>query len=153
MPGESPLAPPGGPKRKPMAEINVVPYIDVMLVLLIIFMVTAPMLNQGVDVDLPNVDASPVKVEDDENQLIVSVSAKGLYYVERGRDEPKAMALVDVQKYVSILLKSQPRTDVLVRGDESVPYGIVVALMGALQNAGAPSVGLITEAPDPQAGL
>jgi biopolymer transport protein TolR len=136
-----------------MAEINVVPYIDVMLVLLIIFMVTAPMLNQGVDVDLPNVSASPVTVEPDENQLIVSVSAKGLYYLERGSDDPKAMALVDIQKYVTTLLKSQPKTDVLVRGDEAVPYGVVVALMGSLQAAGASSVGLITEAPDPQAGL
>ncbi len=153
MSGGSPLAPVGGKKRKPMAEINVVPYIDVMLVLLIIFMVTAPMLNQGVDVDLPNVDASPVTVEADENQLIVSVSAKGLYYLERGSDDPKAMALVDIQKYVTTLLKSQPKTDVLVRGDESVPYGIVVSLMGTLQNAGASSVGLITEAPDPQVGL
>ncbi|CCK76711.1 TolR protein [Oleispira antarctica RB-8] len=153
MPGVSPLAPPGGAKRKPMAEINVVPYIDVMLVLLIIFMVTAPMLNQGVDVDLPNVDASPVTVEQDENQLIVSVSAKGLYYLERGTDDPKAMALVDIQQYVTILLKSQPKTDVLVRGDEAVSYGVVVALMGSLQTAGAKSVGLITEAPDPQVGL
>jgi biopolymer transport protein TolR len=153
MPGVSPFALPGGTKRKPMAEINVVPYIDVMLVLLIIFMVTAPMLNQGVDVDLPNVNASPVTVEPDENQLIVSVSAKGLYYLERGRDDPKAMALVDIQKYVTSLLKSQPKTDVLVRGDEAVTYGIVVALMGSLQASGASSVGLITEAPDPQAGL
>lgn len=153
MTGVSPLAPAGGAKRKPMAEINVVPYIDVMLVLLIIFMVTAPMLNQGVDVDLPNVDASPVTVEDDENQLIVSVTAKGLYYLERGSDDPKAMALVDIQKYVQTLLTSQPKTDVLVRGDESVPYGVVVALMGSLQGAGASSVGLITEAPDPQVGL
>jgi biopolymer transport protein TolR len=136
-----------------MAEINVVPYIDVMLVLLIIFMITAPMLNQGVDVDLPNVDANPVRVEADENQLIVSISAKGLYYLERGGDDPKAMALVDIQQYVAILLKSQSKTDVLVRGDESVPYGVVVALMGSLQNAGATSVGLITEAPDPRAGF
>jgi biopolymer transport protein TolR len=153
MPGVSPLSLPGGTKRKPMAEINVVPYIDVMLVLLIIFMVTAPMLNQGVDVDLPNVNASPVTVEPDENQLIVSVSAKGLYYLERGSEDPKAMALSDIQNYVTILLKSQPKTDVLVRGDEAVPYGIVVALMGSLQASGASSVGLITEAPDPQAGL
>jgi biopolymer transport protein TolR len=153
MPGVSPLALPGATKRKPMAEINVVPYIDVMLVLLIIFMVTAPMLNQGVDVDLPNVNASPVTVAPDENQLIVSVSAKGLYYLERGSDNPKAMVLSDIQKYVTSLLKSQPKTDVLVRGDEAVPYGIVVALMGSLQASGASSVGLITEAPDPQAGL
>jgi biopolymer transport protein TolR len=153
MPGVSPLALPGSTKRKPMAEINVVPYIDVMLVLLIIFMVTAPMLNQGVDVDLPNANASPVTVEQDENQLIVSVSAQGLYYLERGSDDPKAMALIDIQQYVTTLLKSQPKTDVLVRGDEVVPYGVVVALMGRLQAAGAASVGLITEAPDPQAGL
>ena len=153
MPGVSPFTPPGGGKRKPMAEINVVPYIDVMLVLLIIFMVTAPMLNQGVEVDLPDVDASAVSVEDDENQLIVSVSVKGLYYLERGTDDPKAMALADIQQYVATLLKSQPKTNVLVRGDENVPYGVVVSLMGILQNAGAASVGLITEAPDPKAGL
>ena len=84
--------------------------------------------------------------------MIVSVSAKGLYYLERGSDDPKAMALVDIQQYVKTLLKSQPKTDVLVRGDENVPYGVVVALMGTLQNAGASSVGLITEAPDPKAG-
>jgi len=153
MAGPSPLATGMGPKRKPMAEINVVPYIDVMLVLLIIFMVTAPMLNQGVEVDLPNVEAEPVSVEQDDNQLIVSVNAKGLYYLERGSDEPKAMALVDIRQYVSTLLKSQPKTQVLVRGDESVPYGKVVALMGILQASGAQGVGLITEAPDPEAKL
>lgn len=152
MLGASPLSPNGGAKRRPMADINVVPYIDVMLVLLIIFMVTAPMLNQGVDVDLPNVNADPVAADDDNNQLIVSVASTGLYYLERGSDDPKAMTLVDIQQYVVTLLKSQPNTNILVRGDESVSYGTVVSLMGALQIAGASSVGLITEAPDPRAG-
>ena len=152
MLGASPLSPNGGAKRRPIADINVVPYIDVMLVLLIIFMVTAPMLNQGVDVDLPNVNADPVAADDDKNQLIVSVASTGLYYLERGRDDPKAMTLVDIQKYVGTLLKSQPDTNILVRGDESVSYGTVVSLMGSLQTAGASSVGLITEAPDPRAG-
>ena len=153
MAGPSPLAMGTGQKRKPMAEINVVPYIDVMLVLLIIFMVTAPMLNQGVEVDLPNVEAEPVAMEQDDNQLIVSVAANGLYYIERGSDDPKAMALADIRQYVSTLLKSQPKTNVLVRGDETVSYGKVVALMGVLQSSGATGVGLITEAPDPEAVL
>lgn len=140
-----------GPKRKPMSEINVVPYIDVMLVLLIIFMVTAPMLNQGVEIDLPDVDAEPVAAPQDDQQLIVSVSANGLYYLERGSEDPTAMALSDIRQYVATLLTSQPATKVLVRGDTNVPYGKVVSLMGILQAAGAKGVGLITEAPDPEA--
>jgi len=136
------------PKRKPMAEINVVPYIDVMLVLLVIFMITAPMLNQGIDVDLPDVNAEINQVNADDMQLVVSISKNGLYYIERGKDDPKAIALVDIQNYVSNLLKQQPRTNVLVRGDAEVPYGKVVSLMGVLQQSGAKSVGLITEAPE-----
>lgn len=145
-----PMAPPVQ-KRRPMAEINVVPYIDVMLVLLIIFMVTAPMLVQTVPVDLPNVDATPTEIEPEDNTIIVSVNAEGLYFVERGDDDPKAMALADVTDYAGKITRQVPTTKLLIRGDENVAYGKVVELMGGLQAAGISNVGLITEAPDPQA--
>lgn len=136
-------------KRRPIAEMNVVPYIDVMLVLLVIFMITAPILTQGVKVDLPKVASEPLKSPKNKEPLIVSIKANGEYVVERGRSEDKAANLEYVHRYVSKILKQQPDTDVLVRGDEVVPYGKVIALMTTLQSAGAPSVGLVTESPEP----
>ncbi|MFY0640620.1 MAG: protein TolR [Bermanella sp.] len=136
-------------KRRPIAEMNVVPYIDVMLVLLVIFMVTAPVLTQGVRVDLPNVASEPIKSDKNKVPLIVSIQANGHYVIERGREENKAVNLEYVQKYVAKILKQQPDTDVLVRGDETVAYGKVIALMSTLQAAGAQGVGLVTEAPEP----
>lgn len=133
-------------RRKPMAEINVVPYIDVMLVLLIIFMVTAPMLMQGVKVELPKAAAIPVGKQTDE-PLIVSVKADGSYYLNLGKDEEKSRSLGVVQDKVSKIIRRKPDTTVLVWGDKSVPYGNVVELMAALQSAGAPAVGLVTENP------
>ncbi|MCP3909245.1 MAG: protein TolR [Oceanicoccus sp.] len=129
-----------------MAEINVVPYIDVMLVLLIIFMVTAPMLMQGVKVELPKAAAVPVGKQTDE-PLIVSVKADGSYYLNLGKDEEKSQSLAVVQDKVSKIIRRKPETTVLVWGDTSVPYGNVVELMAALQAAGAPAVGLVTENP------
>jgi len=140
-----------GPKRRPMAEINVVPYIDVMLVLLIIFMVTAPMLVQTVPVNLPDVDSTPTDIDPDDSTLMISVDAKGLYFVERDEKEPQSMTLDDVTSYASKLLKAQPQTRVMIRGDQDVAYGRVVLLMGNLQGAGVTNVGLVTEAPDPEA--
>ena len=133
-------------RRKPMADINVVPYIDVMLVLLIIFMVTAPMLMQGVKVELPQAAALPVGKQDDE-PLIVSIKADGSYYLNLGKDKESSQSLNVVQDKVSKILRRKPSTTVLVWGDQSVPYGNVVSLMAALQAAGAPSVGLVTENP------
>lgn len=133
-------------RRKPMSDINVVPYIDVMLVLLIIFMVTAPMLMQGVKVELPKADAVPVGRQNDE-PLIVSIKADGSYYIDLGRDKEKSQSLGVIQDKVSKIMRRKPDTKVLVWGDKSVPYGDVVALMAALQTAGAPSVGLVTENP------
>ncbi len=136
-------------RRKPMAEINVVPYIDVMLVLLIIFMITAPMLTQGVKVDLPTAAANPVEPPDDNTEpLVISVDAEGLYYIAVGdkQDEP-----VDVQTLatkVQAVLRRNPKTPVMVKGDSAVNYGQVVTLMVHLQQAGAPSVGLITQQPE-----
>ena len=136
-------------KRRPIAEMNVVPYIDVMLVLMVIFMITAPVLTQGVKVELPKVATQPMSSTKNEEPLIVSIKKNGQYIIERGRSEDKAASLDYVQKYVSKILKQQPATDVLVRGDESVMYGKVIALMAALQSAGAGSVGLVTDVPEP----
>lgn len=133
-------------RRKPMSEINVVPYIDVMLVLLIIFMVTAPMLMQGVKVELPKAPSLPIGKQQDE-PLIVSVKADGSFYLNLGKDKEKSESLAVIQDKVAKILRRKPDTVVLVWGDRAVPYGDVVTLMSALQTAGAPSVGLVTDTP------
>ena len=133
-------------KKKPMAEINVVPYIDVMLVLLVVFMVTAPLLMQGVKVDLPQAPSVPMDNKDEE-PLIVSVKADGRYYLDLGRDSDKAKSLRIISESVAKVLRRKPSTPVLVWGDAKVDYGVVVNLMSELQNAGATSVGLVTEPP------
>ncbi|MFT7388704.1 MAG: biopolymer transport protein TolR [Candidatus Endobugula sp.] len=130
-------------KKKPMAEINVVPYIDVMLVLLIIFMVTAPLLLQGVQVDLPQANSAPTPNQ--EEPLVISVDAQNNYYINVGDDEKSVKPLSDITAQVTKVLRVKPQTPILVWGDRSVPYGTVVALMTRLQNAGAESVGLVTE--------
>jgi len=129
-----------------MAEINVVPYIDVMLVLLVVFMVTAPLLMQGVKVDLPQAPSVPMDNKDEE-PLIVSVKADGRYYLDLGRDSDKAKSLRIISESVAKVLRRKPSTPVLVWGDAKVDYGVVVNLMSELQNAGATSVGLVTEPP------
>ena len=129
-----------------MAEINVVPYIDVMLVLLIIFMVTAPMLMQGVKVELPDAAAEPVDNQDSE-PLIVSVNSAGQFFLNVGGDKERPVSLATIQQRVGAVMRRSPEKPVLVWGDEAVPYGEVVTLMGALQEAGAPGVGLVTEEP------
>lgn len=132
-------------KRKPMADINVVPYIDVMLVLLIIFMVTAPMLMQGVKVELPEASADPVEKQDSE-PVIVSVDAGGQLFLNLGQEE-QILSLATIKDRVSAVLRRSPDKPVLIWGDKAVPYGDVVTVMVALQEAGAPSVGLVTENP------
>jgi len=134
-------------KRKAMSEINVVPYIDVMLVLLIIFMVTAPMLTQGIKVDLPKLESSPVKTEKNQEPIIVSIDSNGAYYLEMSSSEGKPLELEVLISKVQAILEQKPRTSVLLRGDKHVEYGAVVALMSSLQDAGADGVGLITEDP------
>jgi biopolymer transport protein TolR len=128
-----------------MAEINVVPYIDVMLVLLIIFMVTAPMLMQGVKVDLPEASADPVENQDSE-PVIVSVNAGGQLFLNLGQED-QVLSLPTIKDRVAAVIRRSPDKPVLVWGDRAVPYGEVVAVMVALQEAGAPSVGLVTENP------
>ena len=117
-----------------------------MLVLLVIFMITAPMLTQGVKVDLPQTQSSPIENQDDQEHLIISVGGNGDLYIERGQDDPEPASSEQVFDYVSTVLRQVPSTQVLVRGDRAVSYGVVVELMTLLQQAGAPSVGLVTEA-------
>ncbi|WP_455211961.1 protein TolR [Kaarinaea lacus] len=135
-------------KRRPMSEINVVPYIDVMLVLLVIFMITAPLLTTGVDVDLPKASAEPMNKDADE-PLIVTVNKEGDYYLSVGDNPDKP---IDDQAMITLtaaVLKHKPGTPVMIRGDGRVEYSKVVYAMTLLQQAGAPSVGLITESPEP----
>ena len=132
--------------RRAVAEINVVPYIDVMLVLLVIFMATAPLLMQGVEVDLPKADSSPVS-DTDAEPLIVSIDAQARLYLNLGASDDQALSMETVKQRVATVLKRNPEKAVMVWGDAAVPYGEVVVLMSELQEAGALSVGLVTEAP------
>ena len=131
-------------RRRSMSEINVVPYIDVMLVLLVIFMITAPLLSQGIKVDLPQAASEPVERSDSE-PLVVSVDEFGSYYVNFGGDEKIP---VDAQTLVArsaALLRHQPTVQVLVKGAAAASYGDVVSAMALLKTAGAKSVGLLTK--------
>ena len=132
--------------RRAVAEINVVPYIDVMLVLLVIFMATAPLLMQGVEVDLPKANSSPVS-DSDAEPLIVSIDAQARLYLNLGASDDQALSMETVKQRVATVLKRNPEKAVMVWGDAAVPYGEVVVLMSELQEAGAPAVGLVTEAP------
>ncbi len=131
-------------KRKLNAEINVVPYIDVLMVLLVIFMITAPMLTQGVDVQLPKAGSDPVDAQDSE-PLIVTVDKEGNYYIDVGGDPLKPITGDVVQERVTKVLSNNPKKLLLVRGDKGVDYDHVIQLMTLLQQAGAESVGLVTE--------
>jgi biopolymer transport protein TolR len=139
-------------RRRPMSEINIVPYIDVMLVLLVVFMITAPLLTQGVKVDLPKVAAEPIESESHE-PLVTSVDARGNMYLNIGDNQDKPIDADTLVKRVSVVLKRSPGTPVLVRGDSAANYGAVLAAMALLQSAGAPSIGLVTEPPETSARL
>lgn len=128
-------------RKKLMSEINVVPYIDVMLVLLVIFMITAPLLSQGVKVELPRAAAQPVESQDRET-LVVTVDRAGNYFLDDRRIAPG-----ELRRKVAAILRLRPQTPVLIRGDRQANYGEVVKAMTLLQSAGAPSVGLLTEPP------
>lgn len=130
-----------------MSEINVVPYIDVMLVLLVIFMITTPLLTQGVKVELPRVSAEPVDVQENLEPLVVTVDRDGQYYVNIGDDQDKPIGHDTLVQRVAAVMKYKPKTQVLVRGDEDTRYGEVVTAMALIQKAGAPHVGLLTEQP------
>lgn len=137
-------------KRKPMADINVVPYIDVMLVLLVIFMITAPLMTTGVEVDLPQAAAEPMDDKDAQEPLIVTVNKEGDYYLNVGESPDKPIDDDAMITLTAALLKHKPGTPVMIRGDGRVEYSKVVYAMTLLQQAGAPSVGLITDSPQPK---
>jgi len=129
--------------RKLMGEINVVPYIDVMLVLLVIFMVTAPMLSQGIKVDLPKAGAEPIE-PDKLEPLVLSIDREGLLYVNIG--DPDAPQTADrILEIASAALRREPQRPVLVKADTAVAYGRVVEGMVLLQKSGAKKVGFVTE--------
>ena len=134
-------------RKKPMAEINVVPYIDVMLVMLVIFMVTAPLLTQGVKVDLPQANA---KVVDDKDQepLVVTVDADGNLYLNIGDDPQQPLDNDALVERIAAVQRRQPGKQVLVRGDHRVDYGTVIQALVLLQQADIPKVGLVTDPPE-----
>ncbi|CUS48424.1 MAG: TolA energization system membrane component TolR [Idiomarinaceae bacterium HL-53] len=134
-------------KRKPIAEMNVVPYIDVMLVLLIIFMITAGLISQGVEVDLPQAEAASLG-EDKPLPLVATVNKEGVYFLSVEGGTAEEMSPVDLATMVAAHIQLDPETPVVVRGDREVEYAKVVQLMVLLQRAGVPSVGLMTEAPE-----
>lgn len=132
-------------KHEQKAEINVVPWIDVCLVLLIVFMVTAPLLMQGVEVQLPQASTEPMDTQ--EEPLIVSVKQDKTFYINLGANQQTPAPLADIAEQVRKVLANKPKTPVLVWGDARVDYGAVVEVMGALQGVGVDNVGLVTEPP------
>ena len=133
-------------KRRAISEINVVPYIDVMLVLLIIFMITAPIVQQGVEVELPKLAANSLPPEQLE-PVILTVSKAGDYYLNIGDNLKNPVSNEVVTQRIALVLKQKPQTPVLVRGDKEVDYGAVTTAMVLLQSAGVEKVGLMTEQP------
>ena len=133
-------------RRHLLAEMNVVPYIDVMLVLLVIFKVTAPMLTQGIKVELPEISSDSINVDSAE-PMIVSIKRNGDYWLKQGDKPDKQMKLADLTQTLQAVQQTQPKMQVLLNGDKNVPYGDVVKLMASLQQANILRVGLLTETP------
>ena len=131
-------------KRRSVSEINVVPYIDVMLVLLIIFMVTAPLLKQGVDVDLPTAPANPLDAESPE-PIVISVDEAGRMFLNIAADPDSEISAEAMVRQVKAALSREARRPVMVRGDANGPYQNVVTTLVLLQQANVDSVGLVTE--------
>ena len=132
-------------KRKLMGEINVVPYIDVMLVLLVIFMVTAPLLTQGIEVELPKANAEPIETPQDHDPLVLSVDAEGNLYINAGENEDQPQSGAEIVRRIGIVLGEKPETPMFVKADRAVPYGNVVGAMVLLQQAGAENIGFVTD--------
>lgn len=135
------------PRRRPMAEINVVPYIDVMLVLLVIFMVTAPLITQGVKVALPQERAGAVSNTPSES-VVITVDQFGDYYIDVGSDKNTPASDQILFDRIRTVLDYKPETPILVRADQRVEYGRVVRAMVVAQRAGAPEVGLVVVPPE-----
>ncbi|HEB54984.1 MAG TPA: protein TolR [Gammaproteobacteria bacterium] len=134
-------------RKKRMSEINVVPYIDVMLVLLVIFMITAPLLSQGISVKLPQTDSKPITPTDEE-PLIVTVDRSGRYYLNLGDNSERPLSVDRLMIRIKAVLKHRQDTTVYVKGDKNANYGKVVVLMAELKQAGVEQVGLVTQMPE-----
>ena len=137
-------------KHRLMSEINVVPYIDVMLVLLIIFMITAPLLAEGIKVELPKAGARPIPPEmlKDSKPIVLTIDDAGRLFLNYNKPESEPLEPAEVESQAAAVLRSAPETTVLVRGDYRVAYGEVVGAMTILQRAGANKVGFITQPPE-----
>ncbi len=137
-------------KRAMMAEINVVPYIDVMLVLLIIFMVTAPLLTLGVDIQLPQADAKTL--ERDKEPALVEVDREGRVFLRLAGEAPEPVELAALEARIAAFVRNNPELPVLIGGDERVSYGTIYQVMVVLQRAGVPKVGLMSQPPPREPG-
>ena len=131
-------------RRRPMSDINVVPYIDVMLVLLVIFMVTAPLMTQGIRVDLPAANSEAIAIDELQQVLVVSINREGQYFLNLGGEET-AVALSLLAEQVAKIKAANSNLQVLVEGDEEIAYGRVIELMDLLQKIGIGDVGLVTQ--------
>ena len=134
-------------KRKPMGEINVVPFIDVMLVLLVVFMVTAPLLNQGIEVELPEANNEPLTIDENLETLVVSLTAKGEYFISVGAtgEDRQSVTLETLGAQVAIITTTNPTIQVLVEGDTEAGWGAMVNLITTLQAAGVANPNFITQ--------
>jgi len=134
-------------KRKPMGEINVVPFIDVMLVLLVVFMVTAPLLNQGIEVELPEANNEPLAIDENLETLVVSLTAEGDYFISVGAtgDDRAPVTLETLGQQVGIIISTNPDIQVLVEGDTDAGWGAMVNLITTLQAAGVANPNFITQ--------
>ena len=131
-------------RRKPMAEINVVPYIDVSLVLLVIFMITSPLLLTGVNVDLPRAESKTIEPSK-EPPVVVTIKADGELLVDTGNHLDVPVNADTLRDLVLAAIRDKPELPVLIRGDKAVEYGKVITVMASLKQAGVPSVGLMTQ--------
>jgi len=134
-------------KRKPMSEINVVPYIDVMLVLLVVFMVTAPLLNQGIEVELPQANNEPLEIDENQETLVISITENQEYYISLGAttENRQPVTLETIGQQVAQVMNANPRIQVMIEGDTNASWGTMIALITTLQNAGVANPNFITQ--------
>lgn len=131
-------------RRNLISDINVVPYIDVMLVLLVIFMISAPLMVQGIQVNLPEASTEALPVKNNE-PLIISIDQEGKIFLETESTKNQSLTLLELNSFVSKIFQASPNMQVVIRGDASVAYQRVMVVMAELQSAGASDIGLISQ--------
>ena len=131
-------------RRNLISDINVVPYIDVMLVLLVIFMISAPLMVQGIQVNLPEASSEALPVKNNE-PLIISIDQEGKIFLETESTKNQSLTLLELNSFVSKIFQASPNMQVVIRGDASVAYQRVMMVMAELQSAGASDIGLISQ--------